>query len=71
MAIELTSKKWKAIQLMGVLLLLCGLVARISCALGLDSYGRLPTGAWVWIVITCIGGAVWFVGAAGAWWQHG
>lgn len=57
--IELTAKKWKAMQLIGVALLIIGVVARIG------------TGDYWWVGVAVIGLIVYALGRVLAWWNHG
>ena len=64
--IQLTGKKYKAQQLLGVVALLLGLVILMA---GLASNG---SGATVFGTILMVGGLIWYlVARILAWWQHG
>jgi hypothetical protein len=71
-AIELTGKKWKAVQVLGLLIGIAGII------LALASSGDEPVtvnwssrGFVTGFVVTCIGSFVGMVGVIGAWWRHG
>lgn len=57
---EATSKPWKGLQLLGVLITLLGMGSCIS--------GNDPTSG---ATIAGVGGLVMIVGKLGAWWDHG
>jgi RNA polymerase subunit RPABC4/transcription elongation factor Spt4 len=68
--IEQTSKKWKAVQVIGVPLALIGIVVAMLTARGHTGL-EATTGFWIGLVIACIGAGVALAGAIGAWWHHG
>ena len=57
--VELTAKKWKATQLVGIALLLVGVAARIG------------TGDYWWSALALFGVFVYALGRILAWWNHG
>jgi len=62
--IEKTSKKWKSVQLVGVLLLL---LSPVMCVGLVQSHEPPAVGA----VMFLAGTTLWLVGRIGAWWNHG
>lgn len=64
--IELTAKRWKAVRMLGwILVLVAGLVLFTQWAAG-DSRG-VAAGWWIGLAgVTCLG-----ISRAGAWWYHG
>lgn len=68
--IEQTAKKWKVIQVIGVVVALCGIVFAMLGARGQNGPEATPR-FWIGLVIACIGAGVAIAGAIGAWWHHG
>jgi len=63
--IEATGKKWKTVQLIGMIVLVIGIFSCIASTRGPDgSYG-------VGVSIPWIGLAVYLFGRVSAWWHHG
>ena len=70
---ELTAKRYKLIQLVGVILLLVGIVKIFIDIGSSDGDGLAGTGIpspWA-LSMTLIGLSVWIVGRMVAWWHHG
>ncbi len=66
MLIEHTAKRWKAMQLVGGLILAVGVVIGFV-AINADS----AAGLWLAVAAFVIGLPIWVVGRFCAWWFHG
>jgi hypothetical protein len=68
--VELTAKKWKALQLVGTLVGLIGIVLIVAGPF--NSEGRWSSQEFViGFIVACGGGVIGVIGTIGAWWHHG
>jgi hypothetical protein len=67
---EQTSKRWKAPQIIGLVIAMVGIAIIVSTSLPLGER-NIGTTVYIGLAVAVLGGIMAIIGAVGGWWHHG